>query len=149
MRTIALYCGSFNPFHVGHLNILEKAENIFGKGRVIVCQGVNSEKAESTYRIGKSKALNDRPIMYYKNLIWELIHQVEVDEQGNNVVLIRGIRNGFDLEKENAFIETIKSFKPDLQVIYIPCDKKYEHVSSTMIRALNKSKEGIGNKFMV
>jgi bifunctional ADP-heptose synthase (sugar kinase/adenylyltransferase) len=34
---IVLFPGSFNPFHVGHLNVLEKAEAIFGKGNVVIC----------------------------------------------------------------------------------------------------------------
>ena len=34
MKTIAVFAGSFNPFHKGHLNIVQKAEDIFGKGNV-------------------------------------------------------------------------------------------------------------------
>ncbi len=41
---IALYGGTFDPFHIGHLNILEKAEAIFGKDNVIVCVGINPSK---------------------------------------------------------------------------------------------------------
>lgn len=44
MKTIALFVGSFSPFHKGHLNILEKSEAIFGKGNVVVCFGLNPEK---------------------------------------------------------------------------------------------------------
>ena len=41
MKTIAIYPGSFNPFHIGHLNIVEKTERIFGKGNVVVAMGIN------------------------------------------------------------------------------------------------------------
>jgi pantetheine-phosphate adenylyltransferase len=44
MKTIAIYPGSFNPMHVGHLNILEKAERIFGRGIVITAIGFNPDK---------------------------------------------------------------------------------------------------------
>lgn len=44
MRTIAIYPGSFNKMHIGHLNIIEKAERIFGKGNVIVAIGINPDK---------------------------------------------------------------------------------------------------------
>ena len=44
--SIGLYVGSFNPFHNGHLNILEKAEKIFDK--VIVAKGQNGSKTGNT-----------------------------------------------------------------------------------------------------
>ena len=47
-NTIAIYPGSFNPFTVGHQNILEKAERIFGKDNVIVAVGINPDKVDNS-----------------------------------------------------------------------------------------------------
>lgn len=44
MKTLAIYAGSFNPFHIGHLNVLNKAENIFGQGNIIIAIGINPAK---------------------------------------------------------------------------------------------------------
>lgn len=44
MKTIAIYPGSFNKMHIGHINILEKAERIFGRGNVLIAVGVNPDK---------------------------------------------------------------------------------------------------------
>jgi cytidyltransferase-like protein len=41
MKTIALFVGTFNPFHRGHMNVVEKAEAIFGKGNVYIAFGMN------------------------------------------------------------------------------------------------------------
>ena len=41
MKT-AIYPGSFDPITLGHLNIIERASNIFD--RLIVCVGYNSKK---------------------------------------------------------------------------------------------------------
>src|SRR5688572_24427151 len=41
---IGLFAGSFNPFHKGHFNVLQKAEKIFDK--VIIAFGKNPEKQE-------------------------------------------------------------------------------------------------------
>ena len=46
MKTIAVIPGSFNPFTIGHLNIVEKAEAIFGKGNVIIAFGTNPDKVD-------------------------------------------------------------------------------------------------------
>jgi len=39
---IGVFCGSFNPFHKGHYNVLQKAEKIFDK--VIIAFGKNPDK---------------------------------------------------------------------------------------------------------
>jgi len=44
MKTLAIYPGSFNPFHIGHLNIVEKAQDIFGVDNVLVAIGNNPFK---------------------------------------------------------------------------------------------------------
>ena len=41
-KILAIYAGSFNPFHVGHLNIVEKAEKIFGKENILIAIIVTS-----------------------------------------------------------------------------------------------------------
>ena len=42
MNTLALYPGSFDPITFGHLDILERAANLFE--RVLVTVAVNKEK---------------------------------------------------------------------------------------------------------
>ena len=42
MRTVAVYTGSFNPFHKGHLDILNKAKRMFDE--VVIAVGHNPDK---------------------------------------------------------------------------------------------------------
>lgn len=44
MEKIALFPGSFNPFTIGHANIVSRALNLFDK--VIIGIGINSEKSQ-------------------------------------------------------------------------------------------------------
>lgn len=44
MKTLAIYPGSFNPFTIGHLNIVDKMEKIFGYGNIMLAIGVNPAK---------------------------------------------------------------------------------------------------------
>lgn len=133
---VGIYAGSFNPFHKGHLNIVEQAEKVFDK--VILAQGFNPEKSKP-FEL-KTKI---RQIEIYPGLIIDLF----CHEDGIEKYLIRGLRNGFDVNYESM----LRSFINDTQevpVILFLCDKQYEHVSSTLIRSLQQHNENIANKYL-
>jgi len=127
---IAVYPGSFNPFHKGHLNILQKAEKIFDK--VIIARGVNPGKEQSTYDL--PEGLKYRQTATYEGLLTEF-----TDSLGYDVTIIRGLRNGSDLQYElNQYRYLQQLSESSLNVIAIFCDMEFEHISSTGIRQLEK-----------
>lgn len=151
-RTLAIYCGSFNPLHIGHLNIVEKAEKVFGNGNVILAIGVNPDKISSSdYSAqlkskGKehevrmlSKRIN-REVVTYSSFLHELVEKYEnyfkLKQEDVNIVIIRGLRNGDDLDYEVNQFRFIKDFKKDINVVYFTCDQEYEHISSSAIRKI-------------
>lgn len=143
---IAIYAGSFNPFHLGHMNILKKAENIFDK--VIIAKGRNDSKEINEIIFeGEFKKLQNlfptKEILTYRGLLTNLLK-----EQEGRITLIRGLRNGFDLEAENTLMCYMKDLYPELKVIYIPCDREFEHISSSAIRSLEKYGDDIIRKYL-
>jgi pantetheine-phosphate adenylyltransferase len=140
-----VYPGSFNPFHNGHLNILEKAENIFDK--VIVARGVNPEKsaAENTSNYSQLKVLKYRQHEDFTGLLTDYISQ---KEEHSDITLIRGLRNGDDLDYEVNQLRFMEDMKPDIKVVFIRCDKQFEHISSSAIRNLEKISSGLGKKYL-
>ena len=66
-----------------------------------------------------------------------------------DVTVIRGLRNGHDLDYEANQLSFLKEIKPDIKVVYIPCDKKYEHISSSAIRSLEKFDEKLSKQYLV
>ena len=137
MRTIAIYPGSFSPLHIGHLNIIEKAERVFGKGNVIVAIGINPDKNYLEREDPKEieKRLN-RPVITYNKFLHELVEDYE--KEGCKVIVIRGLRNGTDLDYQVNQFRFISDFKKDINVIYLTCDKEYEHISSSAIRKIEQ-----------
>ncbi|UEG52008.1 adenylyltransferase/cytidyltransferase family protein [Mucilaginibacter daejeonensis] len=125
---IALYPGSFNPFHKGHYNILQKAEQIFDK--VIIARGINREKAASTYEL--PKALELRQVVTYDGLLTDHVNTLEYP-----VTVIRGLRNSTDLQYELNQYRYLQDLSGNsLRIVSIFCDREFEHISSTGIRQL-------------
>lgn len=150
-KTIAIYCGSFNPFTTGHLNIVGKARNIFEN--VVVAFGTNPTKPETDSRKRseelKSKFTEmglDCEVTVYSCFLHELIEEYE--KQGYKVILIRGLRNGDDLAYEDNQLKFIRDFKKDINVIFLRCDPEFEHISSSAVRALESFKPGSGKKYI-
>jgi pantetheine-phosphate adenylyltransferase len=127
---IAVYPGSFNPFHKGHYNILQKAEQIFDK--VIIARGVNPGKEKPEFDL--PAALQYRQTAMYEGLLTDFTAGL-----GYEVTLIRGLRNGSDLQYElNQYRYLQQLSDKSISVIAIFCDMEYEHISSTGIRQLEK-----------
>ena len=143
-RKLGIYAGSFNPMHVGHFNILQRAEEIFGRGNVILAIGCNPEKTTVKDQSEKAAALAtklEREVIAYDVFLDEFIMQKE--EEGYDVFLIRGLRNGEDLAHEDNQLQFVEDFLDMLEVeyklktVFLRCDRKYDHISSSAIRAID------------
>jgi pantetheine-phosphate adenylyltransferase len=150
MKTLAIYAGSFNPFHIGHLNVVEKAERIFGKGNVLIAIGVNPDKANNGDALSRSLEISDkieRSVEVYTTFLHELIEKKE--SEGYKVVLVRGLRNGDDLAYEDNQLKFINDFKKDIDVVFFRCDEEFQHISSSAIRNLQSFRPGSGDKYLI
>ncbi len=136
----AIYPGSFNRFHLGHLNILEKAEAIFGN--VVVAQGINPVKGPPEFKIGDVKALRTRECINYTGTLTDLLRKFP-----NYPTVVRGLRSVTDLPEEIALLRYLQGEMPKIKVIHIICDAQYEHLSSTFNRALRGY--GLEDKYIV
>ena len=128
--SIAVFAGSFSPFHKGHYNVLQKAENIFDK--VIVAFGQNPEKKDiHGYKLPQT--LKNRQIEYYEGLLTDFVAGL-----GHEFTVIRGLRNSTDFTYEQNLYRYIQELMPDIRIVNIFCDKEFEHISSSGIRTLEK-----------
>jgi pantetheine-phosphate adenylyltransferase len=139
---VGVYAGSFNPFHFGHLNILEKAEKIFDK--VIIAQGINPEKTDNRKPL-ELQTTRYRQSETFRGFLTDYLTSKEKD---CHVTLIRGLRNGADLDYEINQWRFMEDMKPHLDIIFIACDQQFEHISSTAIKNLERIREGEGQKYL-
>lgn len=139
---IAVYAGSFNPFHLGHLNIVQKAAAIFDK--VIIARGVNPEK-ESLREQWNIDALKSFESADFTGLLTKFI---EKHSAYGDITLVKGLRNGDDLDYEVNQLRFMEEMYPLLKVVFIQCDKEYEHISSTALRNLETIEKGLSKQFI-
>jgi pantetheine-phosphate adenylyltransferase len=140
---VGIYAGSFNPFHNGHVNILEKAERIFDK--IIVARGVNPEKDGPGDFPEPAGILKYRQTERFPGLLTDYVTE---KEKFAEITLVRGLRNGDDLAYEVNQLRFMEDMKPGLKVVFIRCDKPFEHISSSAIRNLEKIRKGLGQKYL-
>jgi pantetheine-phosphate adenylyltransferase len=126
---IAVFAGSFSPFHKGHYNVLQKAEKLFDK--VIIAFGKNPAKDVHAWPVPKT--ISNRQITSYDSLLTD-----HIDSFGYDVTVVRGLRNSTDFNYEQNQYRYIQELKPDIKIINIFCDKEFEHISSSGIRTLEK-----------
>ena len=136
-KTIGIYAGSFNPFHVGHKNILDQAYRVFDETRIAV--GINPDKTGFVKEPFPTRAVGDLiKVEYYSGLLSDHLNNVDFENEGSEVFLIRGLRNGEDLQHEQNQIQFIRDMYPSLKTVFFICDKRFEHISSSSLRALKQ-----------
>jgi pantetheine-phosphate adenylyltransferase len=138
MKRIGLYPGSFNPFHIGHLDIVRQAQKVFDE--VVVVRAVNPEKAFAECKLPES-FLNEMGVSVtaYEGLVTDLIKNYENRE--HHVTLIRGLRSGADLAYEQNLVAFMRNMHPEIKVVFFLCDPKYQHVSSSALRGIRQFSE--------
>ncbi len=139
---IGIYPGSFNPFHNGHLNILEKAERIFDK--VIVARGINPDKQDINEDVLQLKTLRYRQVENFSGFLTKYLSSKEGEAE---ITLIRGLRNGDDLDYEVNQLRFMEEMKPEVKIIFLPCDKEFEHISSSSIKNLDRIDAEFSKKY--
>jgi len=137
---LGLYVGSFKPMHIGHLDIARRAGLIFDK--VIIAQGVNSTKSDEC----DLPFISGFETCNYSSLTTNLVAKFK---GRYDVTLVRGIRGGYDLDYETNQQRAWQDIMPDLQIVMIRGDAKYDHISSTMIRELQKFDPVAAAKYIV
>ncbi len=138
MRT-AIYPGSFNPWHAGHEDIVKKALKVFD--RVIVAQGISitKEKPEEFTCKGILKNNEDVILDTFQGLLVDYINEWE-DEFRNGKIdaVIRGLRNGNDLQYEMNLQYNNEDLGLKIPVVYFITDRTLSHISSSSVREIRK-----------
>lgn len=133
---VAVYPGSFNPWHDGHKDVLEKALKVFDK--VVIAIGSNPDKTFSDdihHRISEIELENINHSDRIEVVVFSGLFKDFCLGAGYSAV-IKGLRNSQDFEYEKTQQYWNEDLGVDLPTFYVISDRKLVHVSSSAIRAI-------------
>lgn len=131
--TTALFPGSFDPFHNGHLEVVERASPAFEL--VVVAVTRNPQKAKPLFDLEERKALIELAVEHIGNVkvvsLSTLV--VELAKQVNASVIVRGLRAVSDFEVELQMAQMNRQLS-GIDTFFIPTSSEHSFVASRLLR---------------
>lgn len=136
MRT-AIFPGSFDPFTLGHLDVLESAIKLFDK--IIIAVGYNRQKIEFLSPESRVELIKDAiaslknfktklEVTAYSGLTIDFCKNVKAE------YIIRGLRTTTDFEMESVIAQANRRMEHDIITVFIPASHQFSFISSTVVR---------------
>ena len=132
---VAVYPGTFDPITLGHLNVMERVNQLFD--RLIVGIGVNIEKqtmfepeARAELIRGATMHLDNLEIRTFSGLAVEFVKQCDAK------VMIRGVRPLTDIPAELTMMMANRRLAPGIETLFMIADGELAHVSSSLIKQI-------------
>ena len=132
---MAVYTGTFDPVHLGHLDVIERGSRLYDK--LIVGVGINPDKTTLF-------SIDER--VEHLNTVTEPFGNVEVKPFTGLAVqfvrgvgagiMIRGLRTLSDMEYEFTMSLMNLNLDPGIETVFLMAKEEFSHVSSSLLRQI-------------
>ncbi|CAN7535481.1 pantetheine-phosphate adenylyltransferase [Bradyrhizobium sp. LjRoot220] len=147
MPRIALYPGSFDPITNGHLDVLQRAVTLCD--RLIVAVAVHPGKKSLFSTDERLEMLNEvcAPIAKQAGCAFEATTYdnltVTAARAAGATIMIRGLRDGTDLDYEMQLAGMNQAMAPDVHTVFVPASPAVRPITATLVRQI----AGMGGDF--
>jgi pantetheine-phosphate adenylyltransferase len=134
---VAVYTGSFDPVHLGHMDVIRRGSLLYD--RLIVGVGINPEK-EPLFTPEEKVDLLRKVSAPFGNVEVRAFHGLTVKfvrEVGARVML-RGLRTLSDMEYEFDMSLTNHNLDAEIETVFLMAQVEHSHFSGTMIRQIGQ-----------
>lgn len=142
MSKLAMYPGSFDPITLGHVDVIERAAQMFETVTVVIAK--NSKKTpmfDEHERLAMAKAslvhLPNVTVTVHAGLVVDFAKEHGVD------VIVRGLRAVSDFEYEFQIALMNRKLQPDVSTIFLMPHERYTYLNSSIIRELGRYRQDI------
>ena len=140
MSRVAFYAGSFDPVTNGHLDVVRQASSLVD--RLVVAIGIHPGKAPLFPTEERLKMVMDvfAPIAAKSGCKVECITfddlTVTAAQRVGANILIRGLRDGTDLDYEMQIAGMNQTMAPDVHTIFLPASPRVRPITATLVRQI-------------
>lgn len=139
-QRVALYTGSFDPITNGHLDVLRSAAPMFdtilvaigthpGKTPLFTVEEKSALIAETTADIARQTGCT-LAVTTFDGLA------VDAARDHGAIVLLRGLRDGTDLDYEMQMAGMNREMAPEVQTVFMPASPVVRHITATLVRQI-------------
>lgn len=134
----ALYPGTFDPFTLGHLDLIRRGLEIFGSLRVGVAANRSKEPlftAEERVEMIREETggLEGVSVEAFRGLVVDYCRQQSI------AVILRGVRTVSDFEYEYQMALTNRQLNQAVETVFVMPNEKYSYLSSRLIKEVYSS----------
>jgi len=142
MSRHAIYPGSFDPITNGHVDVIERAAQMFDKVTVVVA--INSKKTP-LFSVDERCQMAKEALAHLPTVQVAVHSGLVVDYAKEHAahVIIRGIRAVSDFEYEFQIALMNRKLQPDVSTIFLMPHEKYTYLNSSIIRELARYKQDL------
>ena len=132
-----LYPGTFDPLTNGHIDLIERAEKLFGNLVVAILENTSKKP---TFNLQKRilqlnnsiSHLSNFEVISYSGLTVDCANDLKAN------LILRGLRAMSDFEYELQIAHTNKSLNNDIETIFLSTNTNFSFLSSSLVKEVAK-----------
>lgn len=134
---IAVYSGTFDPFTLGHEDVVRRAASLFDEVIVAVAMAHHKKTLFSldqrVRQVGEAtRGLGRVKVLPFDGLIMDFCGAQQA------TAVVRGIRNMTDFDYEAQMAAMNRKLRPSVETVFLLPDANLQCISSTLVREISK-----------
>lgn len=131
----AVFAGSFNPFTLGHLDILRRSAQLFDTVYIAIAEDAGKRfdvplKDRAEIAALSAAEVKNAEVITFSGMLTDLVKELDAG------YIVRGLRNSFDLSYETSLEKIYKDFYPGVELVYFIAASDLNHISSSFVREI-------------